>query len=254
VTADPEDVARRVRKANRRLYDAVASRYEAVDGRRSPAVEAWLRGILVGLRRRTAGGRLLDIGTGAGLVPRCARGVFAFRVGLDISPLILAHHRAACDAAVAAEVAEIPFTRGSFDAITCFATLHHLPAFEGLVAEVARLLVPGGIFYADHDMDGVFYRRFAPLLGLYRGLHGARARYVGASPQITRALYDDAEWHQRGIPAEHVVALLARAGLEVEIRRHWYGLNPVADRIFGTRAYRPGWAPLVAIVARRREA
>jgi SAM-dependent methyltransferase len=251
VTGHPEDVARRVREANRRLYDAVASRYEDVDGRRSPAVEAWLRGVLAGLRRRTAGGRLLDVGTGAGLVPRCARGVFEFRVGLDISPAILAHHRAAFDAGVSAEVAEIPFTRGSFDAITCFATLHHLPAFEGLAAEVARLLAPGGIFYSDHDMDGIFYRRFAPLLALYRRLHDARARYVRESPQITAALYDDAEWHQRGIPAEHVVTLLARAGLEVEVYRHWYGLNPIADRIFGTRVYPRGWAPLVAIVARR---
>lgn len=251
MTPDPSDVAQRVREANRRLYDAVASRYEAVDGRRSPAVETWLRGILAGLRRETSGGRLLDLGTGAGLIPRCARGIFDFRVGLDISPAILAHHRAAFDAGVSAEVEQIPFADGSFDAITCFATLHHLPAFEGLASEVARLLAPGGVFYSDHDMDSVFYRRFAPLLTLYRRLHNARARYVRESPQITPDLYDDAEWHQRGIPAEQVVGLLRRAGLEVEIGRHWYGLNPVTDRFFGTRLCPRGWAPLVTVVARR---
>jgi SAM-dependent methyltransferase len=252
VTAPGSGTAERVREANRRLYDTVAARYEEVDGRRSPRVEAWLRDTLTRLRRQTRGGRLLDVGAGAGLVTRCARGVFDFRVGVDISPVILAHHRAAADAGVAAEVEQIPFASGSFDVITCFATLHHLPGFEGLVSEVARLLARGGVFYSDHDMDGTFYRRFAPLLAVYRRLHDARARYVRESPVITPELYDDAEWHQRGIPAEEVTTLLARAGLEVEARYHWYGLTALTDRFPGRRSLARGWAPLVAIRARRR--
>ncbi len=49
------DTARRVKRANRELYDLVADRYEDVDGRRSPELEAWLRGTLGGLAERTGG-------------------------------------------------------------------------------------------------------------------------------------------------------------------------------------------------------
>lgn len=248
------EAARRVKDANRRLYDAVAANYEAVDGRRSPEVEAWVRATLADLRRRTRGSHLLDLGTGAGLLSRCARGIFDYRVGLDISPAILAYHTGAFDAGVGGEVDRVPFANSSFDLITCFATLHHLPAFEGLVVEVARLLAPGGIFYSDHDMDCVFYQRFALPLALYRRLHDARATYVRASVEITPEMYDAAEVHQSGIPTEHVVELLERAGLAAEVQYHWYGLNTLTNRLVGTRRLPRGWAPLVAIVAQQRRA
>ena len=56
-----------VKAANRQLYDAVADRYEEIDGRRSPRLEAWLRQNLTTICQQAPGGRLLDIGTGSGL-------------------------------------------------------------------------------------------------------------------------------------------------------------------------------------------
>ena len=82
--------ARDVKDANQRLYDAVAEDYEAIDGRRSPALQAWLRGRMAEVRDRAPGGRLLDLGTGSGLVTRCAEGLFDCRVGADISPQMVA--------------------------------------------------------------------------------------------------------------------------------------------------------------------
>ena len=241
----------RVKQANRELYDAVADRYEEVDGRRSPELEAWLRATLGSLREQADGGRLLDLGTGSGLVPRCATGLYDRRVGVDISPRILALNRSVFDAAAAADVDSLPFPDRSFDVITCFAALHHLPAFEHLATEVARILAPGGVFYSEHDMDTSFYRRFRLPLAIYRRLHDARAAYEKASGRITGELYDDAEWHQKGVPSGHIVQLLKTAGLVPEVGFHWYGLNPWTDRFFGRKTYSEGWAPLLRVVARR---
>lgn len=242
-------IVHRVKEANRRLYDAVADRYEEVDGRRSPEMEAWVRATLLKLCQRAPIRRLLDLGTGSGLLPRCAEGVYTRRVGIDISPRILALNRDVFDLAAAADVDHLPFPDNSFGVISCFAALHHLPAFEGLVREVARVLTPGGLFYSDHDMDEAFYRRFRWPLGIYRRLHDARAAYEKASSEITGELYDDAEWHQKGIPSRQILDLFESAGLELETRYHWYGLNPTTDLLFGEVPRGRGWAPLISIVA-----
>jgi len=241
-----------VKAANRCLYDAVADRYEALDGRRVPALARWLRGRLEALRREAPGGRLLDLGAGTGLVARCAAGLFDLRVGLDLSPRVLAAGRGAFDLAVAGDVDDLPFADGTFDAITCFATLHHLYRFDTLAREVARVLRPGGVFYSDHDLDAAFHRRFRPLLWAYRKVRNRRGAFVSSAGGLACGLYDLAEYHSKGIPAEEVVRLLEGAGLAVEVTFHWFGLSGLLDRIFGDRSWRRGWAPLVAIVATLR--
>jgi len=238
-----------VKDANRRLYDAVAEQYETIDGRRSPELRRWLRERMQDVRERSPGGRLLDIGSGSGLVCRCAEGVFSHRVGTDISPEILEANRDAFDEAVTADCDALPFEDGSFDAVTCFAVLHHLFSFEGLVSEVARVLRPGGVFYCDHDMDERFYRRFRPLLAVYRACHHAAAKYREASEVVTRELYELTECQETGIDAELVRRLLEDRELSVELRFHWFGLSPLTDRFFGKRAYRRGRAPLASIMA-----
>ena len=45
----------KVKAANRRFYDLVAGQYESIDGRRSAALESWLRRSLSGLRRDAPG-------------------------------------------------------------------------------------------------------------------------------------------------------------------------------------------------------
>jgi len=238
-----------VRDANRRFYNAIAERYEEIDRRRSPGLEAWLRGKLVALRQRAQGGRLLDLGAGGGLVARCAQGVFGLRVGLDVSPRILAVHRGAFDLAVAGDVAALPFADSTFDAVTCFAVLHHLYAFEGLAREVVRVLRPGGVFYSDHDMELRFHQRFRWPLALYRRLVNAKARYRRASREISPELYDLTEWHNEGVDSLKLMGLFEAAGCRVEATYHWFGLSPLCDRLFGARPRRRGWAPLFSLVA-----
>ena len=239
----------RVKAANRHLYDAVAGCYEEIDGRRSPALESWLHRKLLNLRKRAGGGVLLDIGTGSGLVTRCAAGIFHLRVGLDLSTKILAANRRAFDYGVTADVDALPFADNSFNAVVCFAALHHLYGFEGLVAEVARVLKPGGIFYSDHDLDALFARRFSWPLALYRKLHSASSRYRRASKEITSEMYHLAEWQEGGVDSAGLVQLFERAAFAVEVEFHWFGLAPGLDRLLGAGLKGQGWAPLLSLMA-----
>jgi len=238
-----------VKDANRRLYDAVASEYEAIDGRRSPQLRRWLRKRLGELRQKAPGGRLLDVGSGSGLVTRCAEGLFDYRVGTDISPEILEANSDAFDLGLPAECDNMPFEDGSFDVVTCFAVLHHLFSFKGLVKEARRVLKPGGVFYTDHDMDAAFYRRFRPMLAVYRKLHDAGAKYRKASESITEEVYCLSECHETGIDTGELCGLLRDAEFAVEVRYHWFGLSPLTDVVFGTRSCSAGWAPLVSVTA-----
>ncbi len=244
-----ESTEKRVKAANRKFYDLVGDSYEQIDGRRSPAMEAWVRKNLNHLREQSTGGYLLDLGTGSGLVTRCAEGLFSRRVGIDLSPGILGFNRQNFDLAVAGDVDILPFRDHSFDVVTSFALLHHLFSFEGLVAEVARILRPGGIFYSDHDLDAAFSKRFHPLLKLYRKLHNAESKYHKMSMSITKELYQLAEWQENGVDPLPIVNLLQRQAFSVKTNYHWYGLGTITNRIFGERSFPRGLAPLFSIVA-----
>ncbi|MCI0476244.1 MAG: class I SAM-dependent methyltransferase, partial [Anaerolineales bacterium] len=201
------------------------------------------------LRARAPGGCLLDIGAGSGLVTRCAEGLFARRVGVDLSPRILAAHRACFDFGAAADVEQLPFRNASFDVVTCFAVLHHLYAFDGLIAEVRRVLKPGGMFYSDHDMDRGFSQRFRIPLAVYRKFRNARAKYQRASGAITSELYDLTEWQEEGVDSRSLIDLFEKTGFAVQVKFHWFGLIPALDRLAGTSLRGRGWSPLLSIVA-----
>lgn len=238
-----------VKAANREFYDAVAENYEEIDGRRSPELELWLRGNLANLRVCAPGGYLLDIGTGSGLVTRCAEGLFTQRIGIDLSLRILTTHRTCFDFGTVADAESLPFRDASFDVVTCFAVLHHLYRLDGLVAEVKRVLKVGGIFYSDHDLERTFSQRFHLPLSVYRRWRNARAKYQRVSKVITSELYELTEWQEQGVDAENLIRLFETAGFSVRVKFHWFGLIPLLDRLMGTRFGGHGLSPLLSIVA-----
>ena len=240
-------------QANRKLYDCAADRYEEVDGRRSPELRAWLRKELSGIRQQAPGGRLLDLGCGSGLVTRCADGLFAVRIGIDLSTHILACNRTAFDSAVVGDINCLPFADKSFDVVTCFAVLHHLFSFESLVSEMGRILRPGGIFYSDHDMDSTFHRRFRLPLWLYRKVRNSRTKYGKVNAEITPEVYRVAEWHEDGIESPPLMDLLHDAGFVVDAHFHWFGLGSTTNRLFRTRKFGAGRAPLLSIMAVKKK-
>jgi ubiquinone/menaquinone biosynthesis C-methylase UbiE len=93
------------------------------------------------------GARVLDIGCGPGqLVERLVdRGLAVTGADLDPAMIERAHQRLGSRAdLVAADVASLPFADGSFDLVVSTFSMHHWADHQGGLAEIARVLAPGG--------------------------------------------------------------------------------------------------------------
>lgn len=100
-------------------------------------------------RRKQPGARWLDLGCAYGyLVAEAAAGGFA-AVGVDVSAYALARVRAEAPAAsgrVLRGLADLlPFADATFDVVSAFDVLEHLHEPEPALAEIARVLKPGGV-------------------------------------------------------------------------------------------------------------
>ena len=136
-------------------YDLVARRYDAVK-RFEPRNESWfvagpvLRDLLEVERPL-----LLDVATGTGRVPLALlRSHFRGQiVGLDLSRGMLRQARAKLqdygDQVIWLwqDARHLPFSDGTFDAVTCLESLEFLPRPPEAVAEMVRVLAPGGMLF-----------------------------------------------------------------------------------------------------------
>ncbi len=137
-TTDPKNIVRRG-------YDAVAARYDEVYGG-DTKYGPWL-GELRRLLPR--GGTVLDLGCGSGVpVARTLTDAGHPVTGVDISEVQIRRARERVPGAEfhRADITDVAFEAGSFDAVVCFYALIHLPLAEQppLLGRVARWLRPGG--------------------------------------------------------------------------------------------------------------
>jgi len=129
--------------------------------------------LLEGLGGRFEGKRVLEIGCGRGVGTEIiferfgAAQVHAFDVDPDMikqaqgSLSRYPPHRLKLYVGDAAGISE---PDASFDAVFDFAIIHHIPNWKDAIAEVARVLTPGGKFLFEevtsHALGRWFYRRF----------------------------------------------------------------------------------------------
>jgi SAM-dependent methyltransferase len=95
-------------------------------------------------------GLTLDVGCGEGRLPRDLKARGYEVVGIDASPTLIHHARAADpdgDYRVA-DAAALPFDDGSVALATTFMALHDIDDMDGAVAEIARVLERGGCLCA----------------------------------------------------------------------------------------------------------
>ena len=98
-----------------------------------------------------AGAHVLDVGTGPGRLPvEIARRSPQVRVtGLDVSPRMIEAATAAIEpgqqvSAEVGDVARLPYRDGSVDLVVSTLSQHHWPDRAAALAELARVLAPGG--------------------------------------------------------------------------------------------------------------
>lgn len=126
-------------------YDDVAERYEAIHAPRfaRPAAD------LIAMAGIGPGMRVLDVGTGTGIAAEAALEAGAKPVfGIDPSTGMLAVARARRPHVnvTRAVIVDLPFPDGSFDAVVANFVIPNQRNHETALADVIRVLKPGGVF------------------------------------------------------------------------------------------------------------
>jgi SAM-dependent methyltransferase len=149
----------------------------------------------------------LDAGCGDGRYLAALAGELpARRAGVDLSERILETARARVAADLRqANLEALPFDDGEFDLVLCSQVIEHVLDADAGIAELARVLRPGGtlVISTDNARNYVTRALNAPRTVVVRalGLRGARGRLESPATPYTRRSFR---------------ALLARGGLSIE--------------------------------------
>jgi ubiquinone/menaquinone biosynthesis C-methylase UbiE len=129
-----------VRRSAQDAYDHLAPVYDA---RWAFYIEATLRATLDGWQPRP-GARVLDLAAGTGVLMRALgdRHPDLDVVGLDLSRGMLSR---AAGLRVQADAGRLPLASGTFDHVLCANAFHLFPTPKATLAEVRRVLRPGGL-------------------------------------------------------------------------------------------------------------
>jgi SAM-dependent methyltransferase len=113
-----------------------------------------IRGLL---KRYSARGPMLDAGCGTGLN---LSSMPSGSVGLDINPrnLALIRGRLPDRTAVEGDIEDMPFADAAFETVLCTEVLEHVPYPERALAEVRRVLRPGGLLLGSVPSRSLIWR------------------------------------------------------------------------------------------------
>jgi SAM-dependent methyltransferase len=130
-------------------------------------VARWTRAIAALPRTK---GRIVDLGCAFGFATRRLRRAGYAAVGVDASVSYIERARRADPAGeyYVADAAQTPLADASFDGAICLDVLEHLPDEAGAIAELARLVRPGGTLVLSVPYRGPLARLDS--LNLYAAL------------------------------------------------------------------------------------
>jgi ubiquinone/menaquinone biosynthesis C-methylase UbiE len=159
----------------------------------------------------------LDVATGAGHTAAVFAPHVARVVASDLTPeMLVQSQKLAIEKGLSnmetalADAEALPFPDAAFDLVTCRIAPHHFPSIERFLAEVHRVLKPGGTFAL---VDNV-----SPDAETTPGFSGAELKEAAAAYNAFEKLRDPS--HGRALDTAEWLALLARVGLVLVHREH----------------------------------
>lgn len=209
----------------RAMFDGIATRYDLLNRVMSAGQdERWRRAAAAALAPLPPG-PLLDLGVGTGDLARALRRHHPRRAvaGVDLSTgmLRLARAKAPALALAQGDALALPYRSGSFAGVATAFTLRNVADLDQALAEIDRVLTPGGRFVCleitrptGSPLAALFNRYFQGVVPRIGGLisgAGDAYRYLPASVE-------------RFVTGEQLAGALVRAGFDdVRLRRFWPG-------------------------------
>lgn len=210
-------------------FDKIAAVYDAQRAH-PPEVAAQIGRAMVALTGRGAPLLELGVGTGRIAIPTAAAGGMV--VGLDVSPEMLAVAAERAEAAgvsldlLRGDAQALPFADAVFRAALAVHVLHLLPDWRAALAELVRVVGPGGLLIQGSD-----WRDPDSCVGLLRGrlrmavvelMPGSRPPGAGAAVAQALARHGGttaepivaARWTRQVSPAEVIAGMAARVDSE----------------------------------------
>lgn len=179
------------RRYVRRLFSTIADRYDLITVLLSFGQDRRWKRRLVDLAGALPGRAALDLACGTGDIAFELASRGARVIGLDLTPRMLELANAKASGTIrgrflAGDMMALPFGDSSFDVVTTGYGIRNVPVIEPAIAEVKRVLRPGGLFLS---LD--FNRPASPLV---RTVYLAYLTIVGSA--LGHALHKDPDTYR----------------------------------------------------------
>ncbi len=185
---------------------------------------------------------VLDVGCGDGtFVQALAPAGRWIGIDPDVAPLGVAQSLGAYSALAVSAGGRLPFRDAAFGSVISNSTLEHIPDVEPVLAEMCRVLRPGGAFVVSFPSERFFDLHFGVMAAERLCVRPAASAYRALMRRIARVHHADppALWRER----------LERMGLTVESWRYYFDARSTAMMDIGH--YASGPSLLTHVVLKR---
>jgi ubiquinone/menaquinone biosynthesis C-methylase UbiE len=173
-------------RLNVEVHDKIADTYESnhreiFNSHEQARLQSAIQGAIGFVSTRSAPLAALDVGCGSGNVTRHLLDSNVVVTAADVSHRFLEvceakfSHTGRITTVLLTGNGLQQFATGSYDVVTVYSVLHHVPDYLGLVEEIARVLKPGGVAYIDHESAERVHRPESDYLEFLRRANKSRS-------------------------------------------------------------------------------